>query len=402
MTAPLAVADRNVVFGAYGSATAARPVLSRTLGNGPSIISLWTNCVDVSISDITFDSPYPTVNNLASKMSVDAIVAGGTNVTVSDCEFLNVNNAINANRRPSGLLVQDSTAPLATGLRSYFVWGEGTDHVYLNNKVANSTREHVVRMVDVTRLLIAGNDFANTDRRSVDYEDYSKGSIEMHRGSYHYVTGNTIRDGTLRAGPRGGETEDASTKTEWVVIESNTVLNVSIQVRPGAHHVMIRNNVINNEGAEAIMLYKPDVYGRVSSDVTIDNNTAVNHESTGRFLHLEGRVDGVTLTHNLFVAPNITPGSGSTSGVYVGMNDLSAFRTISGNVWPSVTGIGVGKGGINYVGATYAVAADYRDPTEWEAFEQVEGDEFRNVAESAIYSVSVGTQTVGSTLRLAA
>ena len=70
----------------------------------------------------------------APKVGTDAVVARGRNITVRDCTFDNVDIAVNANGSPTGLLVQNCVAPTVTSLRAYLVWGQGTDHVYLNNR----------------------------------------------------------------------------------------------------------------------------------------------------------------------------------------------------------------------------------------------------------------------------
>ncbi len=401
VTEAMAIADTNVVIGAYG--TGSRPVLMRQAGgSGRGIISIWISSVDITVRDITFDSPYTFEAGYKGKIEADAIYAGGKDITVSGCEFLNLTDAINSDRDVKGLLVENNIAPLTTGIRGYLVWGEGTDHVYLNNTVANSTREHAIRVNFTNRILVAVNDFANRDRTATgDKEDIAKGAIELHTVSHGYVTGNTVRDGALRAGPRGAA-EATTTKAEWIVFEGNTVLNVGMTIRPGTHHVMIRNNVINNEAGESIVIYKPDAEGRVSSDITVDNNTAVNHASSGKFIMIQGKVNGITLTDNLYVAPNLKPTDNAAAPVYVAMNDLSVFTRISGNVWPSVTGGNWAKGGINYVGDTWGSTSAYKTTVAWEDYDVVEGDQFTNVDPSSMYSFKIGTSNVGSNVRLAA
>jgi hypothetical protein len=280
--------------------------------------------------------------------------------------------------------------------------GQGTDHVYIGNTVANSTREHVVRMNGVERLLVANNNFSNENRQNIDGSDIAKGAIEVHEVKYAYVTGNTVHDGALRAGPRGGGVEDASTSTDYVVIEDNTVIGVSITLRPGAHHVMIRNNMINFEGNEAIKIFRADSQGRVSSDITIDHNTAVDHQATGQFLDLEGLATGITVTNNLFIAPNLQLGKSAAAPVYVGMNNLSAFRQISGNIWPDAQGLKLTNGGVNYIGASWGQNNAYQSVESWENYDVVQGDQFINVDEKSLDSLKIGPDTAGSTIRLAA
>ena len=181
----LSVPYDDVLIGAYG--TGDRPVLWRLKENGFSAISLYNQSNQVTIQDLVFDSPYAPRGYTADDIHVDGIYARGVNVTVRGCEFRNLDTAVNASGDPRGLLVQDNTAPLATGLRNYFVWSEGSDQVFLGNSAANSTREHNLRSSGTKRMLVAYNNFTNLDRSNVDESDYSKGTVEIHKGSFAYV-----------------------------------------------------------------------------------------------------------------------------------------------------------------------------------------------------------------------
>src|SRR5439155_198547 len=78
----------------------------------------------VMIQDLAFDTPFLPKGNEADKIGITAIYPRGVNITIRGCEFLNLDDAVNANSDPRGLLVQDNTAPLPTGLRNYFIWSE--------------------------------------------------------------------------------------------------------------------------------------------------------------------------------------------------------------------------------------------------------------------------------------
>ena len=83
------------------------------------------------------------------------------------------------------------------------MWGQGSEQLIIGNTAVNSTREHIVRLVDTTEVNVENNTFTNADRSSVDVYDFSKGCIEIHRGSYAYVAGNNVTDGDIRTGPLG-------------------------------------------------------------------------------------------------------------------------------------------------------------------------------------------------------
>ncbi|HLL88505.1 MAG TPA: hypothetical protein VK324_04320, partial [Tepidisphaeraceae bacterium] len=203
-------------------------------------------------------------------------------------------------------------------------------------------------------------------------------------------------DGAVRVGPRGGGVEASDTSHEWCVFDGNRT-NVAIALRPGSHHVMIRDNLVRAEGGNAVMIYRPDAEGRVTSDVIISRNTGMIDGPKGRFLYVEGRADRITLTHNLYVAPNLTVASGGAP-VFVGTGDFSAFARIDGNVWPDATPNRAG-GGTMWMGT-----AGYLTDAAWNAANVVGDDAFTddNVPAGPTYSLTLAGRTVGSGLRKAA
>lgn len=373
----LDINDRNVFIGAYG--TGNDPVLRKVSG-GHMIVSVWVSARDTVIKGITFDSIYTPVNNSAPHIQANAVYAGGVNATVRDCTFLNIDTAVNGNRSPVGLMVQNNSAPLMSGLRGYLVWGQGSDHVYLGNTAVNSTREHIFRMNGVSRLNISFNDVRNANRQSVDGGDYSKGSIEVHKGSWAYVARNKVTDGPLRVGPRGGTVDPVDAIHEWSVFEGNESRDVSIQIRPGAHNVMLRNNVIwQDDSEDSIKIYANDAQGRQVRDVWILNNTGYNIHKHGRFLGVERGPSGITVANNLYVMPKMETGGDRTASVTVYADTLSSFRSIARNVWQTPTYIMTwAQGGMNYVGKEWT-SSGYRTAGEWDSFSQVQGDVFAKV-----------------------
>ena len=332
----LKIAHSDVLIGRYDEGPDPVVMLLKQSGEKPphGFIAIDNRCNGVTFQHLTFDSPYAAAENAeAPKIGVEAIIARGRNISVRDCTFLNVDNAVNANGSPIGLLVEGCKAPLKTGLRAYFVWTQGSDFVCLGNSAANSTREHIVRLSGVDRALIADNDFTNLDRRPADKYDTSKGTIEMHHGSYAYIAHNTVAGGTIRVGPLGLH-EDPSTATDWAVIDGNQVSGTYIVAYPGAHHVMIRNNIIRNDTQQSIQLLAPDAQGRTNSDIHILDNTGIDNGETGAFLKVWGHVEGIEMTNNLFVATHLKVGANGASAVNIAQADLSSFTAISHNVWP--------------------------------------------------------------------
>lgn len=357
----------NVLVSRYGNGS--DPVLIKTL-RGPIISSASNGNGDI-IQHLKFTTPHGIQSNgQAPKVGVQAIMARGRNFTVRDCEFDNVDEAVNSNGKPAGLLVQDCRAPSPTGLRAYLVWGQGSDHVYIGNEDANSTREHCIRTAGVIRQLVAYNTFANLDRRPGDPGDYSKGCIEIHRGSYAWVANNTVTDGDIRTGPLGGSKEPPSSATDWCVVENNCVNESQISIVVGSHHIRVRNNVIHADNRIAIVVGGPDKYGRISGDITFTGNTAVNHGHIGGFLNVWGKVNGISLTSNLYIAPRLSPGKKGATFFSTTQNNLSDFTQITGNIWPALP-----KGTHPF----RISSRGYIPFTQWLATPPVKGDRCENV-----------------------
>lgn len=370
----MTIKSRNVVIDAYGDISKPLPLLWKVPGGDRLMFSMFKPAADIVIQNLQFDGPFaPDSTGAAPKIPFDAIYPAGTNITVRNCVFLNVDNCINTDRKVTGMFVVGNSAPLPTGVRSYLIWGTGEDHVYLNNAVANSTREHGIRMNDLTRVLIAGNDITNLDRTATDKGDIAKGCIELHTGSFAYIANNHVTTGALRIGPRGGPTEAATTRAQWCVVEDNILDNVGVQVRPGSQHLIIRNNLMRS--SEGVKIYAADSAGRVSSDIVIDHNTTIAPGERACFLRVEGKAEGITLTNNLLIAPQMVAGPDASAAVYVGAADLSCFSAIAGNVWPLPTSHDQYAGnGLFYLAPKWGAAGGYLSPAAWAALPQVKDD----------------------------
>lgn len=387
----------NVVIGAYG--TGSMPVLKY---NGPSSYNaiIWARggCTGVTVQDITFDSVFTGSD---SSNIPNALAASGTNFAARNCQFLNVGYAFNGNMYTHGLLLQDNDAPSITGIKSYFGWIEGDDLCLIGNKVANSTREHIVRAEDVNHVLLAYNNFTNLNRTSVDQYDSNKGCMTIHKGNYVWIANNTINDGPLSVGPLG-ETNglnDTGARMNYTVVENNKI-NAQTLVLHGAQHVMFRNNISTMDGDVAYCIdgYNSQ-YGRGVVDLNLYNNTATESQAEGNFIKVQGDVNGINLVNNLYVAPNEQTGANRAAPVYVNDTSLSSFRVVTNNVWSIGSILAYAQGGINYIWPSWSSSAGYQTPTEWNAISQVGTDVFSKVTLSGYTPSSVaaneGTWTPG-------
>jgi len=322
----------------------------------------------------------------------DGLSLGGHNITVRGVEFLNIGNAVNSNAQPTGVLVQESTAPSDVGLRSYFVWVEGNDHVLLGNRVANSTREATFRVSrNAQRLLVHDNVFTNRSRVSAgDSLDTAKNTVSVQWGAHAYLSDNTFNNGPVRIGPLGEADGHRFPTSRFnnTVMEGNT-FNAPVFTLHGASDTVYRNNVGTANGYPAYTIEGYNsAYGRGVNNVTLVNNTVRNDSFKGKFLDVGGSVNGITLVNNLYSAPDLQPGAFEAAPVFVTSSDLSSFRAITNNVWSVGKPLPYAEGGMNYVWSNWSNAQGYHTAAEWNARPQVGTDVFSNVSVGSNFAPS--------------
>ncbi|HEX3355834.1 MAG TPA: PKD domain-containing protein, partial [Tepidisphaeraceae bacterium] len=386
ISSPLEIKRSNVIIGAYDDPAKPKQATTQPAGDRPVIfftglkkdVPYFTtarNTSDAMFQDLAFDSKF---SQGADKTGMpDCVKPSGQNTTVRNCVFLNVGYGINGNQEPHGVMAIDNSCPLETGLRSYFAWVQGSDHVYLGNTVVNSTREHCLRVGGADRILIAYNNFSNLDRRAPnkggDQLDVSKGAMTIHSGSYVYVVNNVIPVGELLIGPlgKGDGWNNPKARWHWAVIEGNEI-NSYVYINHGTDHVMCRNNLINrNDWSCFIVEGYDEKYQRGNSDITIINNTGVNRGLKGNFLRVTGKVDGITVRNNLYIAPKLKLTDNWSAPVYADPGGLSSFRESSGNVWPDLKGFK----GVHYI----IDLGGYISEKKWLDQAFVKGDRFQTL-----------------------
>ena len=327
---------------------------------------------DLTIQDVTFDSKF--THNTEKTGMPDCLRPGGENTTVRNCVFLNVGYGINCNEYPHGVMAIDNSCPLVTGLRSYFAWIQGSDQVYLGNYVSNSTREHCIRCGGADRLLLAYNTLTNLDRRPEDKIDTAKGCMTIHAGTFAYIArNNLVRSGELLLGPLGQRDglKNPSSRFKWAVIEDNKI-DSFVYINHGVEHLMCRNNIVRrNDWACFVVEGYNEQYQRGNSDVTIENNTGINKSVRGNFLRVTGKVDGITLLNNLYIAPKLKLEDDFSAPVFVDDTGLGSFRQIAGNIWPDLTGFK----GVNYVKGM----GGYITEDQWKQSPTVKDDRFEKL-----------------------
>ena len=386
------VYGKNVVIGSYGTGKA---ILKYT---GPvdygKILWIAASNGEQTVKNLIFDSIYLGVTKDGLPQGIGV---GGVGSTIIGNEFRNLGYAINAYGGPRGLLAQDNTAPIKTGLRGYFAWLSGQDHVFQGNYVSN-VDGHVIRMALMDRVNISNNDFTNPNETS----GY-RGTLTIHSGSYAYVRNNKLTDGWFSVGPLGNADglAEKESRFNWSVFENNTVNRSRFMVLHGANNTMFRNNVIkvnDNDWGIEVEGYN-STYGRGVNGVAILNNTVINYGTTGNFLHVAGRAAGISLANNLYLAPKLITGQGGAAPVVVYDTSLASFTKISNNVWPMPSITQYAQGGINYIWPIWSNAAGYQTPAEWNAQAAVGTDYFEDLTfNSTTFGATGGTNRDAGTV----
>ena len=382
----------NVTIGAYGDPTAAAPVL--LLPNQSTQYLAMIQTTSAARNTVIRDIELTAAGS--SKIGI-GVQPAGQNIVIRNCDFENLDDAMNCNLSPVGVLAMDNTAG---PLREYFTYIKGTDHVYLGNTVGDSTGQHNFRTYGI-RVLCYGNDVTNLPGGS------SIDTLRVNDGSWIYWANNTLHDGPMLVGPLGPDSSGSNpgSAVNWIVIENNRSVQVAgqylnnprIELDAGVQHAMIRNNYVESTDAtgisvqtKATLTWKSSQLGpspiplppvkvtKVATDVQVLNNTVTDPDfgdgshlgKKGCFIEVSGSTsNAITLKNNLYVAPKLDTTAYTAAAVrVVSRKDLNNFVAggIANNDWPAPSNLT--SRGIHYVsdGSVSGTAA-YYTPGEWAA-----------------------------------
>ena len=400
LTTPISLPFSNVQVSSYGSGKAPALQIKTSGDQYRPAFSLSGKSKQVTIENLKIDA--------SSAYTGYGIVAGGSDITINSVDFEQLDSAIMATDKPTGLLAQSN---YASTLREYFAYVEGSEQSYLGNTAGDSTAQHNIRIYG-SQILAYGNDLTNLPEGS------SLATLRVNDGTDIYWSGNVLHGGQMYVGPLGPDSagSEADESVSNVVIENNRWEEVKghwsgndrVEIQPGTSNVMIRNNEIEATNSTAINVSTYAVQDFAGSDVTrtvtnlqILSNTAVNNGTSGAFLSVGGgQQNAITLKDSLYVAPKIKIGTNAAAAVRVdGRSDLDNFTTlssgggVSGNVWNLPAG--AKTMGVNYVSATPAGSSAYRTPAEWESDfpKQVGKDSFENIRPSQLTPVGAPPMT---------
>lgn len=368
------ISGNDEVVGAYGNGAA--PVLMKVPGWGYGVVSVEATATQAVVENLTFDSVYTAPINNAPEIVATGVYAGGSNLTVRNNTFLNVEDAVDCVRGPTGVLIQNNSCPMLTGLRAYFVWMNGSEGVVLGNSVANSTREHIMRSSYTSSYdwLIAGNNFTN-DVNPADPGEGAKTTINLRAGDHFFISDNTLSDAALSFGPDDALGADAT--VSWIKLDGNTINNAQTDLHGSVQHAMISNNLINMEYYPDITLQTSDDMNRPMNDVTVAYNTGVLQSDRGSFLQIIGNSPGgvLTIKNNLFAAPNLATTVDFATSVIVTAPDLGAASLFSHNIWAQPSVRSQTFNAINYVAAAGVYTnAGFMTLAQWNALPNVQDD----------------------------
>jgi hypothetical protein len=354
----------NVILGAYGSTTLAKPVLNCADTGLTAIISpngSTGSMVDWTIQDVTFASSVANPNHTSYG---DAARLAGSDISLRNVDFGNHVNDIWAHGDCYGVLVQDCSDHgnwcnnYALGcivkFNDWVVVGSSfTGASY--NFGASTGHQPFIRFESVStnnngRILFANNvvePLACNSAALTFREDSGTGG---HTQNFLYVVGNTISGGLFNFQFKGGNVADYL--ENWTVADSNTLIDSTISVGNCGDHVMYRNNLVEKDDAdttdpdfitESSMGSTVGSTGFGTEDIQLINNTMYTTRTgsfAGRFNRWMGNFwHDTVVANNLLVAPNATPSS-YAQDFYV--PSTGEMARVSDNVWTDPKGDGSG------------------------------------------------------------
>jgi hypothetical protein len=223
--------------------------------------------------------------------------------------------------------------------------------------VGNSIDEHIIRLANAKRVLIAHNDLQNT----------AKTNVWAMTGKWCYIANNTFRRGTVLIGPNFAVGSPSERFTN-VVAEANLVLDEGFQFYSGAERVMLRNNIIRATSQTAFSVW--GWYGPMSRtvrNIKIYNNTVINDSNQyGAFLRLGDGAENVRVMNNLYVAPWLNTNNNAANVFSLDPDlDSHAFRN---NMWARSST----SNWVHFLNSSGVV------PSQWNAQSGVQGETYHD------------------------
>jgi hypothetical protein len=249
--------------------------------------------------------------------------------------------------------------------------------------------------MSTSKILITDNNFSNPADAGGDSGDAAKTTINIRAGSYVDIENNQLSQSTLSIGP-DDQIAEASVAS-WIKINGNTMTNSQIQLHSAVQHAMVSNNRTDYSFYPQIIIQTQDPVfsSRVMSDITIDHNTGVLAGARGYFLEIDGdRYKSIiTITNNLFAAPQFEPGANNAANVYVLANTASSIAWSNNNTWAPATGIShLNAAAVNFIGTGPAMT-NFLSAAQWNSLSNVGTDIFKATSVTGSNLTTAGTGT---------
>jgi hypothetical protein len=288
----LALKHQDVLVDCFGPASEPLPIIYRstpgtTRQTFSLVFSFWPGLsTDVTVRHLRIDSPFTpalTAGEYAYHSPLASFgILRGSNITVSDCEFVNLLEGPHGDPTLSGGLLLRNKQVDPLGIPSRTLWLEGTDIVAIGNTALNSVNESPLRAAatGIIRGLIAFNSVAQ-QLDATHGRGSAKAAITLRTLADVQVSENAIANGEFSFDPHS-----ASALDQRIVIESNTVIGSMIDIKPNVRHARVSDNSIVRDGGPCVTISGGSTSNMWIEDLRLSNNRGSGWEGNGRFLQL--------------------------------------------------------------------------------------------------------------------
>jgi hypothetical protein len=192
----------------------------------------------------------------------------------------------------------------------------------------------------------------------------------------------------------------------WLKFDGNTLQASQLYVHSSVQHGMISNNFSNLEYYQQFEIDPHDsTYpSRQMQDITFTHNTGAQQGTIGSMLQVDGDTPWhfLTVTDNVFAAPNLQPGNQFAASIMIKANTDNAIAWEDNNVWAPPSAAYA----YWYVPQGVIFIAPGLDPSkfltasQWNGLSNVGTDTFRSVSVNAGGSLQTSNngQMIGAVL----
>jgi hypothetical protein len=295
----LALKHHDILLDCYGDAAQPLPLIHRagpilpnttapaTIPAYSLVFSFWPGLTaDVTVRHLRLDTPF-TPALTAGQYAYHAPIAGfgnlrGHNVTIADCEFLNLSEGPHGDPTLLGGLFLRNRQIDPLGIPGRTLWLEGSDLVALGNVALNSVNESPLRAAatGIVRGLIAFNDIAQQLDPAHD-RSLAKAASTLRTLADVMVVDNRITNGEFSFDPFTAAAQD-----QRLAVMDNAVFNSFIDIKPNVRHALFQGNTIEHDQGPCITVNAGDGVTMWIEDLRLQNNQGRGWQSNGRMIQI--------------------------------------------------------------------------------------------------------------------